>query len=61
MCQGIFQGEEAISGPSDSFTHRRAAQLQSYLMHNSAQIFLSVVQTLHLCDREKHWTTFACK
>lgn len=53
MGQGIFQGEGAISGPSNSFAHRRAAQLQSYLMYNPAQIFLSVVQTLHLCDRQK--------
>lgn len=53
MGQGIFQGEGAISGSSNSFAHRCAAQLQSYLMHNFAQIFLSVIQTLHLCDREK--------
>lgn len=56
MDQSILQGEGAISGPSNSFTHRRAAQLQSYLVHNSAQIFLSVVQTLDLCDREKEPT-----
>lgn len=53
MGQGIFEGEGAISGPSNSFAYRRAAQLQSDLMHNSAQVFLSVIQTLHLCDREK--------
>lgn len=61
MDQGILQGEGAISGPSNPFTHRRAAQFQSYLVHNSAQIFLSVVQTLDLCDREKQPTTTVCK
>lgn len=57
MGQGILQSEGAISGPSNSFTHRRAAQLESYLMHNFAQIFLSFIQTLHLCEnREKNMT-----
>lgn len=61
MDQGIFQGEGAISGPSNSCAHRRATQFQSYLVHNSAQIFLSVIQTQHLCDGKKLSITSACK
>lgn len=56
--QCVLQSEGAVSGPSDSFTHCRATQLESYLMHDFAQIFLSFIQTLHLCeDREREKKT----
>lgn len=51
--QGILQREGALSGPSDSFARRRAAQLESYLVHDFAQILLSFIQTLHLCENRK--------
>lgn len=51
--QGILQSKRTFSGPSDPFTHSCAAQLQSYFMHDFAQIFLSFIQTLHLCENKK--------
>ena len=60
-CQGILQGEGSVSGPSHSSTHCCAAQLQSNLMHNFAQIFLSFIQTLHLCKKREKISNKSCK
>ena len=51
--QHILQGEGPVSRPSDCFAHSRAAQLQSYLMHNLTQILLIFIQTPHLFGNRK--------
>lgn len=41
--QGVLQREGSVSGASNTFTHRCAAQLKSYLVNYFTQILLRFI------------------